>query len=84
MKSASWKPMRAIKKAQAHLHRDDGRADRGEQFQREGGEEGDLQNLQGGAAELITDGGDILDLGFGLTEELERGQPLQAVEEVRG
>ncbi len=72
-----------IQQAETNLHGDDGCAEGGQQFQRQCRKEGDAQHAQCGVTELVADLRDGAGLSLGLTEELQRGQALQAVEEVR-
>jgi hypothetical protein len=72
----------AVKQTEADFDGDDGGADGGEHFQRERGEEGDAQNAEGCVAVFFADFCNGLGLPLRLTEEFERGQSLQAVEEV--
>ncbi len=75
-------PHRAVHQAEADRDRDQRDRDGGEQFQREGGDEGDPQGAQGGLAVLVGDLGDGGGLRLRPVEDLERGQPLDHVQEV--
>ncbi len=54
-----------------------------EQFEGQRRKEGDAQYLHGRVTELLADLIDVFCVGFGLPENFERGQALQAVEEMR-
>ena len=73
----------AIEQAEANFYSDDGGAESGEQFKRKRGEKGDSQNAEGGISKLFTDFFNGASLRFGLAEEFEGGESLQAVEKVR-
>ncbi len=75
---------RAVGEPQPDADGDDGDRDRGEELESGGGEEGDPQRAHRGAAVLLADLGDDLDLALGPAVADEGGQPPHDVEEVAG
>ena len=74
----------AREQAQADLDRDDGGAERADHLQHERGQERHPQHLQRRVPVLLADAADQHDLLAAAVEQLQGGQPLQHVEEVRG
>ena len=68
---------------EADQDRDDGDADAGEELQHRRGQKGHAQHLHGAVAIVVGDARDDGDLASAGAEELERGQALDDVEEVR-
>ncbi len=73
----------SVEQAQTDFDRDDGGADRRDHFEREGGEERDAQHAERRIAKLLAHACDRGDLVAAASEDFERRQALQDVEEMR-